>query len=214
MDKELPSDIQSTVFQHPIWGLLHSEKRNSLLVDCRNENKKQIEVYECNMKSLVSKKLEIEVSWLEKMIGCDEDMLYSLEYKNVDDPTLKVLKRININTKKVKIIDALPVLNRHIKEALLFKLDSQGHQTIADYLALKLELSCEYLEFTNNIVISYYLRSGEAFDRFLLLIKDGKKKWKVRQDHQMKGFSSGAFFVVEGKLVFVKDRNEVCIYSL
>ncbi|MEM6734904.1 MAG: hypothetical protein AAF620_02425 [Bacteroidota bacterium] len=214
MNEELPFDIRSTIFHHPIWSLLHLEKRNSLFVDCRDENKKRIEVYECNMESLISKKLEIEVSWLEKVVGFEEDMLYSLEYMNVDDPSLKVLKRTNMNTKKVEVIDTLPVLNRHIQEALLFKLDSKGHQTIADFLALELQLSCEYLEFTNNIVISYYLRSGDVFDRFLLLIKEGKKKWKVRQDHQMKGFSSGAFFVVEGKLVFVKDRNEVCIYSL
>ena len=214
MNAELPDNIRSKVFEYPIWTLLYHELNESLLVDCRGSKDNEADLFEVNLTSLEASKLKLELPWYEKMIGLAGDDLYTIEYQDENDPSAFLLKRTSISKKSVESVDELPELNVQIREPSLFELGTEYHQMIADFLSLELSLSCEYLEWKEYIIISYYLRSGEGFDRFLLLIKEGEKIWKIQQDDGMKGFSSGSFFVVKDQLVFVKDRNEVCTYSL
>lgn len=45
-----------------------------------------------------------------------------------------------------------------------------------------------------QIMLSYYLRSGTGFERYLLILHNGKTLLKEKQDEQIKGFAPEAFF--------------------
>lgn len=213
MNKVLPAEIHSVVFQNPIWGIVYNNETNSLIVDSRNEESKEIKVSQLEMNSFEKNPTQIALVWWERLVGIKYGQLYSVKYESENDPSNYSLKQIDLATGKKELIKDLPEISSPSLEPALYEMDSEHHQTVAQFLAIELPLPCEYLEFENNIIISYYLRSEQGFERFLLLLQDGQKKWKVKQDSQMKGFSSGAFFVIHDKLVFVRDRNEVCIYS-
>ena len=213
MNTDLPKSIQSVSFENPIWGLLFYEDEESLLVDIRDEQKKETQIWTTHLESLLKHQLDIDTNWLEKWIGTSGKFIYFIRYLDAADPSKYQLRQFNLEDQLWTDLATLPSMENVVIEPHLYDVDSDHHKTVAQFLSLELLVPCEYLELDNKIIISYYLRSQNGFDRFLLLIEEGEKRWKLKQDSNMKGFASGAFFVVQNKLVFVKDRNEVCIHS-
>ena len=71
------------------------------------------------------------------------------------------------------------------------------------------ELGCEYLEWKNFIIISYYIRSGKEFVRNLLLVKDENEWMDITIDKEIKGFAPGAFFLYNDLLVYIVEQNKI-----
>lgn len=205
---------RSKKMDDPIWSLLVNTSNQSLIVDCRNETNKSVELQEMSMITLDCSMIKTELSWWERLISADEHYLYTVKYKDQHDPTHHQFHQIDLRSGSKSEVKELPSIDALATESHVYEPESAYHTLVADFLGLELPLSCEYLELDNYIIISYYLRSENDFDRFLLLLKDGKKELKVHQDRSMKGFSPGAFFVYDNQLIFIKDRNEVCIHPL
>lgn len=213
MNKELPVSIQQVNFDNPIWGLLYDEEDNLLLVDSRNESNKKIEVWKLELASLARKATSIQIDWWEKLIGVKQNQIYSIQYEDQHDPSNYRFRCFDLDNQSVEILKNQPEIAHNAVEPFLYEMESDHHKTVSQFLSLELTTSCEYMEFDDYIIISYYLRSEKGFDRFLLLLKAGQKLWRVKQDGNMKGFASGSFFVVRNTLIFVRERNEVCIYT-
>ncbi len=213
MNTNFPDSIQNIFFKDTIWGLLYHERDDVLIVDTRNEAQKETNQWVLDLTSLQREKMNVEIHWMERWIGSTENFMYSIRYKDPADPSNYQLRKFDLENKLWVEVKEVPTLETTIVEPQLYDLDSAYHKTVSQFLALELVVPCEYLELDHKIIISYYLRSKNGFDRFLLLIEEGEKRWKIKQDSDMRGFAGGAFFVVRNKLVFVKDRNEVCIHS-
>ena len=214
MGKDLPKEVVVKVLQNPVWSMLYDQETKKLILDCRNEESNYVEISKLDLQSLELTELNLRMSWREKLISASNDMLYSVKYEDQNDPTRIVISQFDVRSGKTSQMEAAPDLPSNIIEPSFFDSGSDFHRLVMEFLAIDLALPCEYLEYENFIIISYYLRSEKGFDRFLLLLKEGEKVWKLRQDHLMKGFAPGAFFVAENMLVFVRDRNEVCISIL
>ncbi|MEO9475810.1 MAG: DUF4905 domain-containing protein [Cyclobacteriaceae bacterium] len=87
--------------------------------------------------------------------------------------------------------------------------DTQTHKLVCDYLEVELDLGIEYFEQAENIIISYYVRSGAKFDRKLAVIKDGEEVFHQVQDFGMEGFAAGAFFILSEYLIFITNSNQI-----
>ena len=211
MNQELPNGIQAVTFDNPVWGVLYDQATEKLIFDCRNEKLKEIQVVELDPRSRQTRWLDTKMIWREKIEAAFEGKLYSIQYEEENDPSKFKLMCTDQESGVVEQIGAMPEIPDCFVEPSFYDLDSDNNKIVTEFLGIAPVLPSEYLEIQDNIIISYYLRSEIGFDRFLLLLRDGKKQWKVRQDHQMKGFASGAFFVVDNMLVFVRDRHEVCI---
>ena len=211
MNEELPNEIQAVGFENPVWGVLYDQTTGKLIFDCRNEESKQIHVVEFDPHSQKTRRLETKMIWREKMEAAFEGKLYSIQYEEQNDPSRFRVMCTDQGSGNAEQIGSMPEIPDCFVEPSFYDLDSENNKIVTEFLGITPVLPSEYLEIQDNIIISYYLRSEIGFDRFLLLLRDGKKQWKVRQDHQMKGFASGAFFVVDNMLVFVRDRHEVCI---
>ncbi len=76
-------------------------------------------------------------------------------------------------------------------------------------------LGCDYLEFAENIIFSYYVRFPNGYDCNLVLIgPDGTIQFHERLETQLKGMIGTSFFIIEKKLLFIKNKIEICVYDL
>ena len=174
----------------------------------RIEEKKISQLWRVSLTNGRKKKVLTSHDYWEYFVAYEGEFLYSKKYEDKSDHTRSQLFRFHLKSKvKEEVADFPSGQPEDMLEPMLYELDSDYHKTIAEFLSLKLPLACEYLEKEGYIIISYYLRLEEGFDRYLLAIKDGKKRWKIRQDAGMKGFSSGSFFVMKNQLVFVKNST-------
>lgn len=204
----------SVFFEHSVWKILYNNERDVLLVVEKTNGTRAYQVW---MIKNGSKTTMWGVSDVETVVyASDGDYLYAKKYQNQHDPSSYLHLRYHLETGKSEEMRQAFAAEPHceISEPVVYPPETDHHQTIGSFLGLQLPLPCEYLETTDHIIISYYLRCEKGFDRFLLVIKEEKKSHKIHQDHDMQGFASGAFFLLKGQLVFVKNRNEICFYTL
>jgi hypothetical protein len=200
-----------------IYGSILSTN-SQMILDVRDTEKQIVSYYQLSLDSLkLDKLLVTDTSWWSKLMDVDAEWLYVKKYMDRNDPNSQINSRISLKSgngdKSEEIMD-LPSNDRQLTYPSLYENGTEYHKMVSDFLGLALPLSCEYVEWNDKIIISYYLRSDDAFDRFLLLLDNGKKEWKLHQDQKMKGFSPEAFFIHDNELIFIKDLNEVCIYTL
>jgi hypothetical protein len=74
----------------------------------------------------------------------------------------------------------------------------------------------EYLEWKNEcIVLSYYSEGEKDWDQYLLITdKDTQVLWKERIDEHLKGMALDVFMMLHQYCVYVKDKNQLCLYDL
>ncbi|GAB4237138.1 MAG: hypothetical protein Tsb0034_12110 [Ekhidna sp.] len=208
------SSLPSATFDGVIWGLLVSDEGDKLLIDCRKQASKSIQLYLLDICSLKKEKMNIEIQWEEKPVGLGSDSLYLISYEDANDPNSFRYCSVNTNTGERKFIPEFSSNAPLVAEPFVYEHGSAYHKTVEKFLSMELPLSCEYHECGDKIIISYYLRSGKNYNRFLLCIEGGVKRWKVMQDTAMKGFAPGAFFVKDERVIFVKDQHEVCLFPI
>ncbi|MEP1032750.1 hypothetical protein [Ekhidna sp.] len=208
----IPDSIKHINLQGQIWNSAIDESSGKLYLDVRKENE-EIVMIRLDLSSLKYDKKKVKHSRWTQLLSVYEDILYFVEYKDHQDPNLQEYFSLDWMSGEVKQIETIPVKGNHVLQPSIYEHGSDYYKTVAEFLALDLPLSCEYLEWNDKIIISYYLRSGNDYERNLLLLQNANKEWKVLQDSQMKGFSPGAFFVFRDQLIFIKDRNEVCVYT-
>lgn len=201
-------------FNGVIWNSIVSNNGGQLILDVRNEEKKSVEYFKLNLTDFELSLLDIVgPSWWSKMEFYDGNLFIS-QYQDKNDPNNKKLYRLGEGNRVE--VPSLEVLGSELDlvRPSVYEPESEYFKTVSDFLGLELGCSCEYLEWSDKIILSYYLRSGKVFDRHLLVLHDGEKMLKELQDVEMKGFASSAFFVLNRKLFFVKNRNEIFVYSV
>lgn len=195
-----------------IWSLAVDESHRHIYMDVRQEESDAIRLIKLGLDDLEPEAKEVANPWWSKLIGANEGKAQFVEYQDQSDPTKQKYFILDWESLAKTYVEGVET-GENLTHPFTYEHGSEYFKTVAAFLSLELPLSCEYLEWDDKIIISYYLRSGNGFDRYLLLLKDGEKQWKVTQDEGMKGFSPGAFFVFEDQLIFIKDRNEVCVYT-
>ncbi len=190
-----------------------SNDNHFLILDVRNEVEKSIEYYKLSLDSLQLTSIAQAGSWWS-MIETFDKQLFISEYQDEKDPNNKKFYRVDPADKIEVSLREIPYSENAIIQPSIYEPGSEYFKTVGEFLGLELPCACEYLEIDRKIILSYYLRSGKEFERYLLLLEEGKKVFKELQDTQMKGFASGSFFVVNGLLIFIKNRNEIFVYAI
>ncbi|MEP5613537.1 MAG: hypothetical protein ABJP45_14895 [Cyclobacteriaceae bacterium] len=201
-------------FDGVVWNTIVSNDGELLIVDIREEEKKLVKYFKLDLTNFELSPLNIgNASWWSKMESYTGDLFVS-QYQDKNDPNNKIFYRLAADSREE--VSAADILSSElaIVQPSVYEPQSDYFKMVSDFLGLDLGCSCEYLEWSDKIILSYYLRSGKVFDRQLLVLHEGKKVLKELQDVEMKGFASGAFFVLNHKLFFVKNRNEIFVYSV
>lgn len=208
-----PKSIKQILLEGSAWGTALDEEHEYLYIESRNEEDQTIFIARLNLKNLDLESRKADISWWDKLVGVKSNQLYFVKYLDQSDPTQQSFFSLDFESGVKTELEHLPEFSSPARHPEVYEHGSDYFDTVSKFLSLELPVSCEYLEWQNKIIISYYLRSANGFDRYLLLLENGEKIWKVKQDEEMKGFSSGAFFVFNNQLIFIKDRNEVCVYT-
>lgn len=196
-----------------VWSSTLDQAARILFLETRNDESKSIQLVRFDLRTFDTEIMDVENPWWTQLVGAKDNKLFYKEYQDEKDPTSQ--KYFSLDWQKMGRVEVekVPFNENSTHVGNIYEHGADYHKTVSTFLSLELPLSCEYLEWKDKIIISYYIRSGNAFDRYLLVLDNGDKEWKVCQDKQMKGFSPGAFFVFNDQLIFIKDRNEVCVYT-
>lgn len=207
----IPNSIACVKLDGQVWSTAIDERNRLIYLEVRS--KKSVEVVKLDLATLKFTSKTFDLAWWTQLVEVEGENLFFTEYRDQADPSNKKYFKLSWGDGARTDVSELPFFEIDLKQPSIYEHGSSYHKTVGDFLALELPVSCEYLEWNDKIIISYYLRSGNGFDRFILLLQDGEKVWKVKQDEEMRGFSSGSFFVFQEQLIFIKDRNEVCVFS-
>lgn len=204
-------NLQSLKVDGFIWSSKYSENEESLLVDVRSDDK--VDYYLIHLESLRSKKILSGVSWWSNLESYDGTIYYS-QYLDKSDPTnKKFFYFLNGETNEIDERD-IPKSKEEVVTPVTYMEGTAYFNEVAEFLQSQLVLACEYLEHNDKIILCYYLRLRENYARKIMVLKDGEAVYEDIQDSEMSGFASGSFFVASNKLIFVKNRNEICTYTL
>lgn len=207
--------IRSFGFDSIIWGLYPQDEDNKFIVELRDEKDKTVMLKLLHTQTTTLNNFDYRPEWWEKILFFEEGLLYSLKYPEQNNPATYSVYVFDDQRGISKEIDQLPQSATSMMiYPEVYEHGTSYHKTVNEFLSFEQPLGCEYLEIKDYIIISYYLRSENGFDRQLLCLKNGEKVWKVQQDVEMKGMAIGAFFVLNEQLIFIKDRNEVCFYDM
>jgi len=73
----------------------------------------------------------------------------------------------------------------------------------------------EYLELNEGLILSYFVPNGKLLDNYLLATDlNGKLLLHQQLTTQLKGIAKGTFYVSNGLLSFVQDRNTLIVYRI
>ena len=190
------------------------EKTHSLFLDVRDLHSNKTSIVKLSLPDLDAEVKKGIASQWSQLEGVRSSNLYFVEYLDRQDPTKQRYLQLDWDTGETTVIqESFEWISNTLAYPYIYDHGSDYFKTVMDFLSIDSPLSCEYFEWDDKIIISYYLRSDTKFDRYLILLKEGKKVWKIKQDDGMNGFSSGSFFVFQDQLIFIKDLNEVCIYT-
>lgn len=201
-------------FDGVIWGTIVSKDRMHLILDVRDLECKSIRYFSLSLTSFELRSLESgNDGWWSNLEAFD-GTLFTSKYLDPNDPTQKSYFKWPANVPTEVSFTEIPRSEHLMTHPSIYELGSEYHRAVSSFLSLEIACSCEYLEINKKIILSYYLRSSKQLDRYLLILDAGEKALKLKQDESMMGFAPGAFFVLDNKLFFVKNRNEICIHSL
>ncbi|SNT37870.1 protein of unknown function [Ekhidna lutea] len=209
----IPDSVNQIKLEGVVWGTVLDEESKILYLDVRDVKNRTIQLVQIDLNELKAATQSVSNSWWSQMMDVYEQEIYFVKYEDQNDPANQSYFKMQWGDDTLSKVDAIPEKTPAIWPPNVYEQGTAYHKTVASFLALELPLSCEYLEWDDKIIISYYLRSGGGYDRYLLLLEGEEKKWKLKQDTAMKGFSPGAFFVFQDQLIFIKNRNEVCVYT-
>jgi hypothetical protein len=73
----------------------------------------------------------------------------------------------------------------------------------------------DYLEYGEQVIISFYLYTPEGLMNYLLVIdEEGAVKYKECIGTRLKGIAMDTFFIFEDLLIFVKEKKELVIFTM
>ena len=161
--------------------------------DTNSPTKKDLLVFE------ISSQQMLERFELSQLISFDEGTLTIQSVESPDE-----VRDLKLKTNKKQEV------NGSLLRPSYYDQESAGFELVKELLSDQSpELGCEYLEWKNFIIISYYIRSGKEFVRNLLLVKDENEWMDITIDKEIKGFAPGAFFLYNDLLVYIVEQNKI-----
>jgi len=111
-----------------------------------------------------------------------------------------------------------PPQNLTVIRPFHYKAGEEGFETIRAYLTGRFPgepvLAMDYLEHGGLILISYYVRETELANYLIVLDTEGNEVMREKAGQNLSGIGVDTFFVLEGSLIFVKNKSEFLRYKL
>ncbi|MEQ8241523.1 MAG: DUF4905 domain-containing protein [Cyclobacteriaceae bacterium] len=111
---------------------------------------------------------------------------------------------------KIDLEGILPNSSNRIEYPSFYGIDHQYFKLVCDLLKRgDIVLGVEYMDNATSLAISYYLREEKSYARYLLVMKNDDEIYHKVIDQRIDGRALGSFFVIDQKLLFIKDQTQL-----
>ncbi len=215
----------SHTFNGAIWKVLFSKDIDFIAIEVRNETDMKLEFYLLDLIEYGLNPIEIQgIEWwmsLDKLTN--EDVIIK---RYVADANPEVVEYIgwSINQKQESWHKTVDSYVSDIEDTSTtdpsFYSGNNDHFNLIKEFVLEvsgveiLDVGAEYLEREDILSVSYYIKSEKLAN--YLLISDLNKKVLFHQllDDNLDGIGQNTFSLVDNKLIFAKQKNELNIYQI
>lgn len=75
-------------------------------------------------------------------------------------------------------------------------------------------LAIDYLEYNEHIILAFYIKEDDMLSNYLMLVNEaGKLLFCEAIEVNLKGVGKDTFFVFHNKIVFIRNKSELFIYT-
>lgn len=201
-------------FDEPWWISLTAVEQDILLFttydDTSNPDKKSIIAYDMARQKIVWWRSGFTFSAVRpgQVIGLDKKFLW----KEV------VLDIVRGEEVQEVAPDLETKQNFHVIRPFQYQAGSEAFETVRNFLMTTCQLTSpvaiEYREFEPYIIISVFVQEEELANFLYVFTTSGQKVLNERLGEQLSGIGVDTFFILNGCLIFVKNKNELVSYKL
>lgn len=144
-------------------------------------------------------------------------------YEKEDD--LRQYKQVSIRNHSQKLLSAeeerrvLAAENKNMHYPFHYTEAQPYFETVKQFIIQYTNTSplkgCEYLEYKDYILISYYIQENNALANYLIVIDtEGHLVLQETLDHHLTQIGLGTFFIAREKLILIKEKSRLISYAL
>lgn len=212
-------------FSAPIWKTEFDPNSQILGVEIRNSKEHWVQFNSLDISNF-SWKLQgfsfEQERWWSGITSVTADGIIIHVYENEDNPDLKSFFKIGFNGEiegNVQDIENETNGNDSVNVPIFYDVENEHFKEFQEFVVSELnvhpQLGCDYLEYNDYIILSYYVRSSNGFDCFLLVVDPGGEIRSVDLlEKQLTGQIGKPYFIVGDNLFFIKNKSEICVYDL
>lgn len=143
----------------------------------------------------------------------EDDIIY--KYQAVESGTEKSLPKEDTLAE----LQNISVENKYIRHPFHYTEDETYFETvrkfILEYLNQRPIRGCEYLEYQQLIIVSYYIEENKALANYLLVVdEEGALQLHEKMDDQLSQIGWGTFMIIRDQLIFIKRKRELVSYAM
>lgn len=185
-----------------------------LAIESRDEQNVFFSVIDLANGELVAELSPKSITPWHSLLAIQDEYLILQYFENKKNPDTLSHFSLNLTDEKLEEIELEDFENMTIRAPAIIPADSSEFETVKQFIGEEIVLGCEYDEFDNNIITSYYRQHSGDLTRHLMVLCDGEVNYHEIQDSNLKGFAPGSFFTCQNRLIFVREKTEINIYEI
>jgi hypothetical protein len=211
-----------------IWKILPDEAGNSLVIESRDgeRRKTMLSVLDLSDNNLLYSTSDLPKPWWIGLIEVKGNKIIFQGYKESNSPEPKGFYIFDLLSGKLLQAEEEQIYeSKDIREdqksvfPLLYNIDNVHYSTIVEFLKKNHGHLCygplEYLEFGNNVLISFYIQENKKITNLLLVIdEEGNIVLNDRLAEGAEGVGLATFFICKNKLIYIKNKTSIGLVDM
>ena len=206
----------SKLQSHSLPGNLFASVVNDsqIIIESRTNEKKHFSTFDLKSGNLILETTSQTLTPWHSLVGIKNQYLIIQYFENKKNPDLA--SHFLYNQQTDEMMDELNYFSNTTQFSIptLYLSESPDFPLFQQFIDQKIVLGCEYQEYGNKIIMSYYLQVSNEYIRRLRILVDRKAVYDEVQDYGLKGFAPGSFFTFKNRLIFAQNKKEFNIYEI
>jgi hypothetical protein len=213
----------SVTLSAPVWNLLAFEGK-LIVIEQRDETKRvaSFSLFDFENQRFLWRDVVSPEKWWVNLAGVTPDHVVLKVFESTENPDKTSFLFLSI--KDGKVMDYIAQQNdwvhtNDVMQPFQYLDGEPDFETVKDFLKSKFRvtpmLGVEYREHAGYMIISYYVGDPAHFaNRIALFNTQGDCLYEYEIGTNLKGIGVNTFFIVSGRLFFVKNRTELVTFRI
>lgn len=196
--------------------------RTWVVMELRHEAKRKVVVvmYNYDTNKVVWVADTLPEAWWVNLTRVSVDYVCLTQFESTDNPDRTGVIYLATTNGNIVPPPEIEVVNHTNQSQFPFQyvMGETEFETVKKFLsgfATNISIGVEYLELTNNVLISYYEGvPGNYANSLACFSRQGKLLWQEQIGMNLKGIGINTFFMVAERIFFVKNRSELVTFRI